>query len=180
MLRMSFKAALGAVTAVLLHAAVVSAQPPPKHEVGFLVGPAFYQLSTRGTTVAINLNGAIKPVSVLYVEGGMTYLDYAPRFEEPFAPRGTRDRRLFPEVSAQMALPLGRVCPYLGAGAGLSVPVGSARSIELGPTLLFMSGLRVYMSRGWAVRGELRIRSIDPFGFATVDVMFGGSKRIGS
>jgi hypothetical protein len=76
-----------------------------------------------------------------------------------------------------MALPLGRVFPFLGIGAGLSVQVGSARSIE--PTLHFMSGLRVYVARGWAVRSELRIRSIDPFGFATVDVMVGGSKRIG-
>ena len=140
------------------------ATPLPTVELSFLLGPSEYDLSGVGTTFVVGSGIAYRPMPALYLEASVNYFQYG-TFQYRF---------LFPEISIQAGIPLGRVFPYIGGGVGLSLPLN--RSVQIDQTLHVAGGLRVKATRVWGVRGELRIRAINPFAGNTADFVFGMSR----
>jgi hypothetical protein len=155
--------ALAVVAAVSCTAVPVAAQSVSALESSVLVGPSSYDLSGTGTTFAVAGQVAYSPVRALYVEGGITYFEYTTQGNR-------RDRFAFPEISIQGAIPLGPVSPYVGVGGGFTIA-------HVLLTLHAVGGVRVRAGSRWGMRGELRVRAVDPWGASTADFMFGASRR---
>jgi hypothetical protein len=68
---------------------------------------------------------------------------------------------LTPELGVQAQLPLGRLRPYAGAGAGLLVALGGGDTGEyfVRPAVFGAAGLRVDLGRRLGARGEVRLRA---------------------
>ncbi|MHB1329000.1 MAG: porin family protein [Gemmatimonadales bacterium] len=105
----------------------------------------------------------------MIVEPGVTFLSYR-------SPAGGRIEYLLPEVSFQAQLPVGPIRPYAGIGAGFTEYL-SGRGFTYG-TLHAAGGVRVLMG-DWGLRGEVRVRAIDPFRQTTVDLTAGVMRRFG-
>ena len=76
----------------------------------------------------------------------------------------------------QAQLPNGRVRPFLGVGAGGGFVVSGAG--ETVATLHAVGGVRVQVSPAWSLRGELRVRSVDPWVGNMADFRFGVGRRL--
>ena len=77
-----------------------------------LAGPSPYDLSGTGTGFAAALEFNWRPMPGLVIEPGVTYFTYQSQFSQQI-------HYLMNELSVQGELPLGRVRPFLGGGAGL-------------------------------------------------------------
>jgi hypothetical protein len=100
-------------------------------------------------------------------EPGLTFLRWHPII-------GTKITYLIPELSIQAQGYVGPVRPYAGAGIGFSTPSrGGVGVSQEYLTLHVAGGFRWWVSRTWAIRTELRARSIDPFSGTTLDFLVG-------
>lgn len=136
---------------------------------GVAAGPSPYDLSGTGTGAAGAVLLAWAPLRGLVVEPGVTVFTYRSQFDE-------RTTWLFPELSIQGELPLGRVRPFLGGGAGGGfVASGTGQTVA---TLHAVGGLRIALGEGWGALGEMRVRAVRPWTGNTVDFLFGVSRRI--
>jgi len=161
-----FALALGAVVMSLVDARTAAAQDLA---LGVAAGPSPYDLSGTGTGAAGAVLLAWSPLRGLVVEPGVTVFTYNSQFDE-------RTTWLFPELSIQGELPLGRVRPFLGGGAGGGfVASGAGQTVA---TLHAVGGLRIALGKGWDGLGEMRVRAVRPWTGNTVDFLFGASKRI--
>ena len=133
------------------------------------IGPSPYDLSGTGTGAAGAVRLAWTPVRSLVVEPGMTVFTYRSQFDE-------RTTLLFRELSIQGELPLGRVRPFLGGGAGGAFVVSGPGDTEA--TLHAVGGVRIALGKNWGALGEMRIRAVRPWTGNTVDFMLGVSRRI--
>jgi hypothetical protein len=138
-------------------------------DLGVAVGPSPYDLSGTGTGAAGAVLLAWAPVRGLVVEPGVTVFAYRSQFDE-------RTTWLFPELSIQGQLPLGRVRPFLGGGAGGGfVASGTGQTVA---TLHAVGGVRIALGKGWGGLGEMRVRAVRPWTGNTVDFLFGVSRRL--
>jgi hypothetical protein len=128
-------------------------------------GPGPYDLSGTGTGLAVAARLDWVALSPMIVEPGVTYFRY-----------GSESYRnhVFPELSVQIAPRIGAVRPYLGAGAGVSF-VLSGDWTDL--TLHVTTGVRLDIAGHWGLRGEGRLRSVDPWAGNTVDITGGVTFR---
>jgi hypothetical protein len=110
-----------------------------------------------------------QPVSWLVIEPGVGFFTY----ESQFADRTTF---LFPELSVQAQAGAGVVRPFLGVGGGGAfVVAGDGETVA---TLHAVGGVRIDLSQGWGLSGELRVRAIRPWTGNTADILVGVSRRI--
>ncbi len=134
-----------------------------------VAGPFQYDLSGTGTSVFGAARVELPLGSVVVVEPGLTVGRYDAQF-------GSTVTLLFPEIQLQLQS-RGSVSPYLGVGAGPAFAFSEGASdSEL--ALSTAVGLRVRTQSGWGVRGELRVRAIDPFAGTTAEWGLGVSRRI--
>ena len=132
-------------------------------------GPSAYDLSGTGTSFAVATHGAWQLLPALLVEPGLTFFGYEAQFAD-------RVSYLFPEVSIQAQLPRGTVRPFLGVGGGGGFVVSGQG--ESAATLHAVGGVRVQLDPRWSLRGERRVRSVDPWVGNSADFMFGVGRRL--
>jgi hypothetical protein len=142
-----------------------------RYAVSFMAGPSSYDLAGTGTGFAGTIRFDAPAGRVVIFEPGVTFFHYTGEF-------GNGITYVIPEVSFQVQAPLHTVRPYIGAGAGFSEFL-SGRGSTLA-ALHLTGGLRIDAGRNWGGRGEIRIRSIDPFKGNTTDLLVGLMHRIGS
>ena len=155
---------LAVVGAGLLAPVTALAQTGSRLTLSGLAGPSPYDLSGTGTGFAAALEFNWRPMPGLVIEPGLTYFTYQSQFSE-------RIHYLMNELSVQGELPLGRVRPFLGGGAGVAQVV--EENEDLVATLHAVGGLRVDLSRAWGARAEMRVRAVRPWTGNTVDILFG-------
>ncbi|HKU62347.1 MAG TPA: hypothetical protein VJQ44_14070 [Gemmatimonadales bacterium] len=132
-------------------------------------GPSVFDLSGTGTSFAVAAQGAWEVLPALVVEPGLTFFSYEAQFAD-------RVSYLFPELSIQVQLPNARFQPFLGVGGGGGFVI--AGEGQTAGTLHAAGGVRVRVDPRWSLRGELRVRSVDPFVGNTADFMFGVGRRL--
>lgn len=147
----------------------ISGQEARPFSVAVLVGPTTYDLSGTGTSLVLAGEFDYVPVTAVVLEAGLTYFGYT-------AQSGDEVRFLFPEVSVQGQVPIGPVRPYVGGGVGRSIVIAGGRDNQL--TLHVVGGLQVQLNSTWGMRGELRVRAIDPFGASMGDFAFGVTRAL--
>ena len=146
-----------ASTLVLLAAISVDAQMPTP-EISASVGAMQFDAGGTGTAPVIALRAAVPLVgSWLLGEGSFSYAS----LDEQFSDVGTRVG--VAEGQLQFQLPLGRVRPYLGAGAGWFHYFNNAPPRATSPTYSAAAGLRIGLSPRLAARAELRLRIWNPY-----------------
>ncbi len=164
---------------VLLLAGVpsqVSAQREgPAVEYGVLVGASRYDLSAAtigagggftDTGFSFKVGIAIPVVRrTVFLEPGLGFLGSTTQF-------GHHNTWMFPELAVQVQQRLGMVRPYLGVGLGTGT-TGLSGPAHWKFTMLALGGLRVHLAGRWGVRGEIRLRSVDPWNGHTADVGLG-------
>lgn len=170
-------AGIALVVAFTTLAAPASGQLRPGLTVA--AGPSPYDLSGTGTGLVVGAAADLPVTRHFVVESSLRYFRYTPQSVRGIL-SGTQviSRRtpqpnvfLFPEMTVQFQLPLGRVHPYLGAGAGAALVVDGPGDEEL--TLHGAAGARVALGGRWNVRPEFRLRSVDPFTGSMGDVTLG-------
>lgn len=134
-----------------------------------MAGPAPYDIARTGTGLVAALRIEVPSGRIWVVEPGVGVFRFTSQF-------GNKIAYLLPEVSLQIQPPSGSVRPYLGAGAGIAEYL-SGRGSTFG-TLHAAAGFRLRLGN-WGFRGDVRIRSIDPFAQTTTDLTVGVSKRLG-
>ena len=160
---------LFAVTLLLLAAipAGVQAQrEAPSSEAGVMIGASRYDLSGTGTGFSFNA-GITIPLArrVVFLEPSLGFLAYTTQF-------GNHSSWMFPELTVQAQHRLGLVRPYLGVGLGTGT-TGLSGPAHWKFTLLGLGGVRVHLAARWGVRGEVRLRSVDPWNGHTADFNVG-------
>lgn len=153
--------------ALTLTAAPAMAQVArPPIESALLLGPSPYDLSGTGTGFAVNAGIAVPLLpQVLLLEPSLGVFTRTSEF-------GNREHWLFPELSLQVQARVGGVRPYLGGGIGAGT-AGLSGPARWKFTMHGLGGVRVHLSGQWGVRGEMRVRSVDPFHGNTVDFGIG-------
>lgn len=162
---------LALVSALLLFATV----PRPVagqqivHAAGIVAGASQYDLSGTGTAPFASFRLNIPVGRNLVLEPALGFLSYE-------AQSGRRYHHILPEIQIQAQAYGARVRPYLGVGFGASWAVRPQED-QGDPTLSGAGGLRVILGTEWMLRGELRVRIIDPWGATTADWGLGLSRR---
>lgn len=120
-----------------------------------------------GTDWVIAARFAIPVGAYGIAEPGVTFLRWRPAI-------GTKITYLIPELSFQMQGYVKSLRPYIGAGIGYSTPSRGALAVtENFLALHAAAGVRLYLSRRWGLRAEVRARSINPWSGTTIDMTFG-------
>lgn len=120
-----------------------------------------YDLSGVDTRPFVALRGEVPLSRFMLVEPGLGFFRYETQ--------GGADVNVFlPEVQLQAAPMRTRVRPYLGAGVGLGHQRATGAT-ETDLTLSGAAGLRAALTPALGLRGELRVRSIDPWTGSTAD-----------
>jgi hypothetical protein len=138
-------------------------------EIAVVGGPSIYDLSGTGTALAIGPQLPWYPGKPFVVESGIIFFTYSSQFE-------TRTSYLMPELSLQVQGHLKRVRPFIGMGAGVAFGISGPDQTDL--TLHATAGIRAEVGGAWGLRGELRVRSIDPWVGTTADFLLGVSRRL--
>ncbi len=142
----------------------------PSPAVSFLAGPSSYDLSGTGTGVAAAIRFEVPSGRILIIEPGIGFFRYRTQF-------GQSIKYLLPEISLQIQPGRGPVRPYVGVGAGFSEYLTGPGASPA--TVHAVAGIRARIAGNFGVRGELRIRGLDPFhGGRMSDVVFGLTKRV--
>jgi len=144
---------------------------PTRSAVSFMAGPSSYDLAGTGTGFAGTVRFDAPSGRVLIFEPGVTFFHYTGEF-------GNGITYVIPELSIQIQAPVRNVRPYIGAGAGFTEFL-SGRGSTLA-ALHLTGGVRIDAGPTWGGRGEIRLRSIDPFKGNTTDLLVGLMHRIGS
>lgn len=137
--------------------------------VSVLAGPSQYDLSGTGTTPFGTVRLDLPVERRLVLEPAFTYMSYESQ-------AGARTHHMLPEAQLQVTGAGTVFRPYLGVGLGASWATGAADD-EFDLTLSTAAGLRVRMSSDWILRGELRVRAIDPWTGTTADWGLGIGRR---
>lgn len=145
------------------------AQQPTRLDLGIAAGPAPYDLSGTGTTIAAAVRAPWQVQGWLVIEPSVGFLSYNSQLDR-------RTTYLFPELSLQGQLRLGSVRPFLGGGAGVAFVVGGEG--ETAATLHGVAGARLDIGPEWGVSGELRVRAVRPWAGNTAEFLFGVYRRL--
>jgi len=170
-MRKGMAAALAALVLALVFGGATSVARAQGHSpaVSLSAGPSPYDLAGTGTGFAMagRLDWWLLPF--LVVEPGLEYFRYTPDPDQAIG-------LLMPELSLQGSLRVGPVAPYLGVGAGYAFTVTGRGGDDA--TLHAVLGVRAYLSDRWGLRGEFRLRSVDPFHGNMGDITAGVSFRL--
>ncbi len=167
-----------ATTTLLALAATLAAMTSPaqaqgRNQLSLSGGPAPYDLSGTGTAHGAMAGFSWRPLSrILVVEPGVSLLTEGIEGEP-------RSWWAFPEVSVQAEASLGRARPYLGAGTGAAYETRAGLSWWEW-TLHGAAGLRLDLNDRWGMRGELRLRGVDPWGGSVAAFGLGVTRRLGA
>jgi len=147
----------------------LTAQGARQGGISILAGPTSYDLvgTGNGFNAALRLDGEV--LRFLVLETGASYFRYRPG--------PSTISYVMPEIGVQLQVPKGAVRPYLGGGLGGAAELKGPSRLLL--TLHAAAGLRARISEGWGVRGDVRLRSVDPFSGSTLDFGFGIIRRVG-
>ena len=127
-------------------------------------GYSSYDLSGTGSTWVAAARYTSRISGPLHTEIGATLFGYNTQF-------GEATTYLFPEASLVLKPARGSIRPFLAAGAGILVAFAGPGGGEL--TLHGAGGLDLPVNERWGIRGEFRVRAVDPFGGVTADLTFG-------
>lgn len=142
---------------------------PPRPTFTVIAGPSIYDLSGTGTAGFAAIRVDVPAGRVFVIEPGLGVFRYTAQTDETLT-------YLFPEVSFQAQVPGGGVRPYVGGGIGFTEFLSGRGRTDV--TLHAAAGLRVALAGGWGLRGEARLRSVDPFTGNTFDLGFGVSRAL--
>lgn len=131
---------------------------------GLALGPSSYDLSGTGTEFVANASIYWEPKRGVLIMPSVPFFRYHAQFERPTT-------YLFPELSIATSPFPGPIRPYLGFGAGWGVFLSGVG--ESDPTIHVVSGLRVTVKRGFALRCEIKVRAVDPSVGTTSDLTCG-------
>jgi hypothetical protein len=135
-----------------------------KPEISASVGAIQFDASGTGTAPVFALRAAVPLAgSWLLGEGNLSYAS----INEQFSDVGTRLG--LAEGQVQLQLPLARVRPYLGVGAGWMHYFNNTPLRATSPTVSAATGMRVGVSPRITARAELRLRAWSPYGQSTTD-----------
>ncbi|HEU5217135.1 MAG TPA: hypothetical protein VFU23_00650 [Gemmatimonadales bacterium] len=153
---------LGLLLAAAAPAALLAQREGPPTEGSIRIGASRYDLSSTGTGASLNA-GLTLPLAgrTVFLEPSIGILRITTAF-------GHHSSWLFPELTAQVQQGLGAVRPYLGGGIGTGT-TGLSGVAHWKFTLLALAGARVHLAGRWGVRGEVRLRSVDPWVGHTAD-----------
>jgi hypothetical protein len=132
-------------------------------------GASNYDLQgATGTDWVISVRAESPIGPYVVAEPSATFLRW-----QPIA--GTKTTYLIGELSFQAQGYVGRrLRPYIGGGLGVSTPTrrlpGNSQTFF---ALHAAAGGRLYVTRGWGIRGEFRARAIRPFSSRTYEVTLG-------
>ncbi|HSR41509.1 MAG TPA: outer membrane beta-barrel protein [Longimicrobiales bacterium] len=151
------------VAALVWPPGMLEAQELPPPEIGLVGGTFSYDLGVRGD--ATSPFGGLRvrfPLSRhLLVEPGLALTRLTADSVSEGADRDITF--LLMEFQAQVQLPVDRLRPYLGVGAGGMLDLRGARGIDefMVSTYSVAAGLAVDLGSSWAIRTEVRGRAID-------------------
>jgi hypothetical protein len=155
----TFKRTLFCACILSLVAALSLEAQMSKPEISASVGAMQFDASGTGTAPVIGLRAAVPLIgSWLLAEGNLSYAS----LNEQFSDVGTRIG--VAEAQLQFQLPLARVRPYLGVGAGWFHYFNNAPVSSTSQTYSAAAGLRVGLSPRFTARAELRLRGWNPYG----------------
>lgn len=147
---------------ILSLASAISVEAQSSTEISADVGAMQFDASGTGTAPVIALRAAVPLLgSWLLGEGNFSYAS----LHEQFSNGGTRIG--VAEGQIQFQLPLARIRPYLGVGAGWLHYFNNAPARATSPTYSAAAGLRVGLSPRLAARAELRLRGWNPYSQST-------------
>jgi hypothetical protein len=138
--------------------------------ISVLAGPSPYDLAGTGTGFAAAVRVDVPSGRILIIEPGVGFFRY----------RNDADRTvsyILPELSLQVQVPSRVVRPYAGAGVGFAEFL-SGRGTTFA-TLHAAGGVRIDLGSVWGIRGEVRLRAIDPFKGNTTDLTAGITRKLG-
>ena len=159
----------GFLRLAVLTSLCAAARPVHSQDLHLGAGYSSYDLSGTGSTWVVAARYTHRLAGPLHAEIGATIFHYDTQFSQATT-------YLFPEASAVLKPMRGRVRPYLAAGAGVNVAFAGFGGGEL--TLHGAGGLDVLVSARWGLRGEFRVRAVDPFGAVTADLTLGPTVRL--
>lgn len=143
-------------------------QEGPPSELSAMLGASNYHFPGDDTGTGPSLTvGLTLPLNrrTLFLEPSLSFLRFTTEF-------GHHSTWMFPELTLQAQQHLGGVRPYLGVGLGTGT-VGLSGPTHWKFTMLALGGARVRLSGRWGVRGEVRVRSVDPWKGRTADFNLG-------
>lgn len=132
-------------------------------------GPSQYDLSGTGTAPFAAIRAMLPFHAALSVEPSLGWMSYDTQSD-------ARSTLWFPEAQLVAHPWTGLVRPYVGAGAGLGFVSGPGDD-EIETTLSVALGALFDLNDTWGVRGELRMRAIDPWVGTTADWGLGVTRR---
>ena len=135
---------------------------------GVIGGASQYDLSGTGTAAfgGLRLDIESRGTRSLVFETGLHLFSYETQFDD-------RQDLWLPEISMQLQRLGQTVRPYLGVGAGYAFGSG-----ESAATLSASVGSRFRLADRWSLRGELRVRSVDPWVGTLADWGLGLSRTL--
>lgn len=151
----SLRRVLPSVVLLLAAAALTPAQAQTAPAVSVHAGNLEYDLSGVTTVRHFAVRGEVPLAPMILMEGSLGYSRFGAGPEE-------HTPVITPEAQLHLQWPLGRVAPYLGAGAGALVAFASevqpARDAEL--SLSAAGGVRIQLVDRLGARAELRVRGV--------------------
>lgn len=146
-------------------------EPRRRAAVAVLLGGSSYDFVETGTGLTGALRFEIPSGRWMVIEPGLSVFSYETSV-------GDRLSYLLPEISFQFQPVSGAVRPYVGVGAGFTEYL-SGRGATFA-TLHAAAGLRARINETWGLRGDVRLRSVDPFARSMFDWMVGVTRAIGN
>jgi hypothetical protein len=137
-------------------------------------GPSFYRLPEVGHGTAIVATGTMdwELAPPFRLQTALSLWNESHRVQTGPFEASESSSAILPEIGVTAEVGGAGLQPFIGVGIGAAVSLGQVRS---GTALYMAGGTRLRLSNRWAIRSEVRIRTIRPFVGRTVDVLFGVS-----
>lgn len=142
----------------------------PRPAVAFIGGPSPYDLAGTGTGAFGAVRFDIPSGRLVVIEPGVGVFRYTSQADESIT-------YILPELSVQVQLPAGPVRPYAGGGLGFTEFLSGRGQSDV--TLHAVGGVRLAVGGGWGLRGEARLRAIDPFKGNNLELGVGFTRTLG-
>lgn len=155
---------------IVVGSAVLAAEATAQAAVSVAVGVASYDLSGTGTSGVAAARIEMPVWRAVQLQVGSGFFWYRAQDNDNVSV-------LLPEAGALLRIP-GAVPLYLGAGVGHTLAVNGDTDDD--PMLYGAVGLEIVDRAGWAIRPELRLRSVDPWAGSIADFTIGVRRRLGS
>lgn len=140
----------------------------PRSQSSVMIGASQYRFpgddSGTGPSLTVGITLPLDRRTIL-LEPSLNFLRFTTGF-------GHHNIWMFPELSVQAQAHLRNLRPYLGIGLGTGT-TGLSGPAHWKFTMIGLGGARVRLAGRWGVRGEVRVRSVDPWQGRTADFNLG-------